>query len=254
MTLGEARRCEALEAALNEATAVAFAGPETAVERIAGGVAIYLEPGSPVTQLSGAGLSGVVTAGEMDRLERFFRRRASPVFLPVCPAADASLVAHLRDRGYRISHFEQTLTRSLDGPLPEPRGDLAVEQVTGLVFLHTILRGYGVEPSARLLRTFGAMFSAPHSAGFLARRKGSAAGGAGLFRSGGAALLFCDATLEAHRGAGVQAGLISRRLREAKEAGCELAVASTAPGSVSQRNYERAGFQVAYTKAFFTLA
>jgi hypothetical protein len=36
--------------------------------------------------------------------------------------------------------------------------------------------------------------------------------------------------------------------------GCDLAGASVAPGSVSQRNYERLGFQVAYTKAMVTAA
>ena len=30
--------------------------------------------------------------------------------------------------------------------------------------------------------------------------------------------------------------------------GCDMATASTLPGSVSQRNYERAGFEVVYTK------
>jgi hypothetical protein len=38
-------------------------------------------------------------------------------------------------------------------------------------------------------------------------------------------------------------------LRVAVEEGCDLATASTLPGSVSQRNYERNGFHVAYTKA-----
>ena len=31
--------------------------------------------------------------------------------------------------------------------------------------------------------------------------------------------------------------------------GCDLATAATLPGSVSQRNYERHGFRVAYTRA-----
>jgi GNAT superfamily N-acetyltransferase len=51
------------------------------------------------------------------------------------------------------------------------------------------------------------------------------------------------------RGAGLQGALIRERLRAAVEEGCDLATASTLPGSVSQRNYERNGFQVAYTKA-----
>jgi len=42
--------------------------------------------------------------------------------------------------------------------------------------------------------------------------------------------------------------LIACRLREATRAGCEYAVVSTHPGSGSQRNMERRGFRVAYTK------
>jgi GNAT superfamily N-acetyltransferase len=47
---------------------------------------------------------------------------------------------------------------------------------------------------------------------------------------------------------GVQSALIARRLHEAAKAGCEYAVVSTNPGSGSQRNMERRGFRVAYTK------
>ena len=248
----QARRCEALEAALNEATALAFAGPETAVERIAGGIAIYLESGSPVTQLSGAGLEGAVTAAEMDRLEDFFRSRGSPVFVTVCPYADPSLLVHLRERGFRVSHFEQTLCRALQEPLPEARAEIGIESTSEAMFLDTILRGYGVTPTRSLTRTYGAMFGTRASRGYLARIEGRIGGGAGLFLHASAALLFCDATLAAARGCGIQGALIARRLQDAARAGCDLAVASTAPGSVSQRNYERAGFRIAYTKAFFT--
>ena len=65
---------------------------------------------------------------------------------------------------------------------------------------------------------------------------------------GGLATLFADGTMLGFRGAGLQGALIRERLRSAVEEGCDLATASTLPGSVSQRNYERNGFQVAYTK------
>jgi hypothetical protein len=34
----------------------------------------------------------------------------------------------------------------------------------------------------------------------------------------------------------------------AARAGCDLATADTEPGSASQRNYEKCGFRLAYTK------
>ena len=46
----------------------------------------------------------------------------------------------------------------------------------------------------------------------------------------------------------MQRELIAARLNEALARGCDLATASTLPGSGSQRNYERMDFQVVYTK------
>ena len=50
------------------------------------------------------------------------------------------------------------------------------------------------------------------------------------------------------RGRGVHKELIRSRLLTAKALDCDLATALTVPGSISQRNYERSGFQVAYTR------
>jgi hypothetical protein len=50
------------------------------------------------------------------------------------------------------------------------------------------------------------------------------------------------------RSGGLHRELISARLYEALAQGCDLATASTLPGSGSQRNYERLGFEVVYTK------
>jgi len=47
---------------------------------------------------------------------------------------------------------------------------------------------------------------------------------------------------------GAHAALIRARLAEAAARGCDLITAGTQPGSTSQRDYERQGFLVAYTK------
>ena len=64
----------------------------------------------------------------------------------------------------------------------------------------------------------------------------------------GLATLFADSTAARYRRRGFQRDLISVRLKEAHAQSCDLVAASVSPGSASQRNYERAGFQVAYTK------
>ncbi len=47
---------------------------------------------------------------------------------------------------------------------------------------------------------------------------------------------------------GVQSALLRARLDQARQAGCDLAVICTQPGSGSQRNAERQGFSVAYAR------
>ena len=56
-------------------------------------------------------------------------------------------------------------------------------------------------------------------------------------------------TLPEFRHRGSHAALYHARLRLAAESGCDIARVVTQPGSISQRNAERRGFQVAYTRA-----
>ena len=56
-------------------------------------------------------------------------------------------------------------------------------------------------------------------------------------------------TLPHARGRGVQKALLQRRLADARRAGCTLAVVTTAPGTRSQDNVMRRGFQLLYTRA-----
>ena len=87
-----------------------------------------------------------------------------------------------------------------------------------------------------------------NSTAWLAHVDGVPAAGAAMSTRDKLALLFADSTIDKYRGAGLHLALIRARLQHAAEQGCDLATASTAPGSTSQHNYERAGFRVAYTK------
>src|SRR5215472_7818470 len=59
---------------------------------------------------------------------------------------------------------------------------------------------------------------------------------------------FGAVTLPEFRGRGLQRAFLEARLLAAQQAGCDLAVTLTMPGTTSQRNAERAGFRTAYTK------
>jgi hypothetical protein len=47
----------------------------------------------------------------------------------------------------------------------------------------------------------------------------------------------------------VQTALLSARLADAAVAGCDVAVITTQPGSKSQQNAQRQGFDLLYTRA-----
>jgi hypothetical protein len=47
--------------------------------------------------------------------------------------------------------------------------------------------------------------------------------------------------------------MLARRLDDATHAGCEVAVVTTLPGSKSQQNVQRLGFDLLYTRAILVL-
>ncbi|HEX6654762.1 MAG TPA: GNAT family N-acetyltransferase, partial [Candidatus Limnocylindria bacterium] len=84
---------------------------------------------------------------------------------------------------------------------------------------------------------------------YAALRDGVIAGGATMRIAEGVAQLTGAATVPAHRRRGVQAALLAARLADAAAAGCDVAVIITQPGSKSQQNAQRQGFDLLYTRA-----
>jgi GNAT superfamily N-acetyltransferase len=84
---------------------------------------------------------------------------------------------------------------------------------------------------------------------YAALRDGGIVGGATMRISEGVAQLTGAATVPAHRRRGVQTALLSARLADAAAAGCDVAVITTQPGSTSQQNAQRQGFDLLYTRA-----
>ena len=104
-------------------------------------------------------------------------------------------------------------------------------------------------PREALERVIGDLGSSQGFVRYLARREGEPAGGASLRLFEGVAQLAGAATLPAHRRRGVQSSLLAARLERAAAAGCELAVVTTEPGSKSQQNVQRQGFELLYSRA-----
>ena len=228
-----------------------------AYEQVAGGVAFYGGPGYPSNQVVGMGLYGEVTSDEMDRVETFFRSRGVPSTVVVSPLADMSLLRLLGQRGYGVVEFNSVLIRKIraEEPFHAPAG-IAVERVTPETlspWMHAIAEGFA-QDVAVAEEVFGGFASLPGDLSFLARIDATVVGGCGgrIIPEARIAAMFGTATLPAFRNRGVQSALIERRLHEAALAGCEYAVVSTQPATGSQRNLERRGFRLAYTKLVMT--
>jgi GNAT superfamily N-acetyltransferase len=88
---------------------------------------------------------------------------------------------------------------------------------------------------------------------FLAELEGEPISTGMLFVYDNAALLAGASTVPEGRRQGAQSALLDARLRFAAEQGCQLAMMGALPGSQSQKNAEKNGFRIAYTRTKWQL-
>lgn len=228
-----------------------------AVAAVAGGYAIYCGANSPVTQAVALGLSGAVSKEEFDRLEEFYFSRREPVRVETCPLADATLIEHYRERGYHAIEFSNVMVRPVDrlAALTLPSGMEIDRAGDGEIDLWTLTVAQGFAEhfpvTQEILGVMRLFAGGKNTECYLARIDGRVAGGATLAVRGRIAGLFGASTLPAFRKRGVQTALLHARMRRAAELGCELAMSLAQPGSASQRNISRLGFQTLYTRVKF---
>ncbi len=231
-----------------------------AVEAVAGGYAIYCGANSPLTQAVGLGLGEPVSKEEFDRLEEFYFSRGEAVRVETCPLADATLIEHYRERGYHVSEFSNVMVRPVDAGTGEAGSEgIAIQKAAANeidLWTLTVAQGFAEHfPVTQELLDVMRMFASGKNAEcYLARIDGRVAGGATLAVRGRIAGLFGASTLPAFRRRGVQTALLHTRMRRAAEQGCELAMSLAQPGSASQRNITRQGFQTLYTRVKFERA
>lgn len=259
-----ARRLEAAEAAKYAAYARArpCVMPEVnpAVLAVAGGVAVYAGPGSPYNRGVGLGLHGPVSHSEFEQLEAFFANYNVTPQLSLCPLADSSLNGLLGDAGYRIEMFMNTWVREIcpteDFHLPKGIIVCPAEYDEATLWARVAFKGGLDSDDAEPGRTtiIAAYPYMAHTTCYLAWIDGEAAGAGTLSIHDRLAELFGASTRPPFRNRGVQTALLASRLAEAQRLGCDLAVVHTEPGSGSQRNVERMGFRLAYTKVHLSKA
>jgi GNAT superfamily N-acetyltransferase len=224
-----------------------------------GAYAVYDGPASPLTQTFGLGIRQPATAADLDRIEAFFRTRGAPVYHEVSPLVDAATIALLNDRGYRPCEFTTVLYRPL--PAGEPVGPNAairvrqIERSEADLWARTAAAGWSQFPDLGVFMAEAGRVNALTEGTrlFLAELDGRAIATGAMSISEGVAHLAGASTIPSARGQGAQLALLGSRLGCAAAQGCDLALMGASPGSLSQRNAERHGFRVAYTRVKWIL-
>ncbi len=227
-----------------------------AEQEICGGHMIFAGVGSPIGRATAAGLDCPFTADDLDRVEQFYRSYGAPSQVDLCPLHDPAVFEMCKQRGYGIAELNNVLYRRLrrGEDFPGPPAGCAIrrgrpEEARELGSV--VERAFFPEGAPRAFQDLMTpLYQMEGAVTVAAIVDGKAvACGAGLVIPQHRVFAMCGAgTAVEYRGRGLQTTLLHSRLAAAAEAGCEFAVVVTQGGSTSQRNCERLGFRVAYSK------
>ncbi len=236
--------------------------PECGAEWIecAGALAVFNGVDSPVTQSFGLGLFEELTPATLDTIERFFFDRGTPAVHEVSPLAGVAAMDLLCARNYKPIEISSVLYRAVERPMAEGAGTVTARVIgpeEGQLWANISARGWSHD-HPELFDTilgFGAIVVARAGCPcFLAEVDGEPGAAGVLSIHDGVALFGGSATVPELRRRGLQAALLHERMLYAAERGCDLAMMVAEAGSESQRNAERKGFRVAYTRVKWQLS
>jgi ribosomal protein S18 acetylase RimI-like enzyme len=235
---------------------------------VGGGVAVLTEAGSPLNKVAALGFASLDDAA-WAAVEAEHARRGMPVQVELSTLADPAVGAMLTARGYALVGVENVCGRALapDAAAASPADGDAItiarcEPDELDLCIETTVAGFSAPDTqgvpahdapvaidrATIARVIRDVAAADGGTLFLARRGGAVAGAGAMRLQDGIAQLSGAATLPGHRRRGVQSALLAHRLAHAAAHGHELAVVTTQPGSKSQQNMHRAGFELLYSR------
>jgi ribosomal protein S18 acetylase RimI-like enzyme len=227
-----------------------------AEEEICGGHMIFAGLGSPIGRATGVGLDRPFTAQDLDRVEAFYGSHHAPSQVDLCSMHQPAVFELFKERGYAIAELNNVLYRKLgaEETFPQPpagceirRSLLEEADAAGAIVESAFFPDGAPEAFGGLIAPF---YQMERALAFVAGIEDKlVACGTGLVIPEHRVFALCGAgTLAEFRGRGLQTALLCARMTAALEAGCEYAVVVTQGGTTSQRNAERLGFRVAYSK------
>lgn len=225
---------------------------------VAGAYAMFDGKESPISQTFGLGLFAEPSRQDLDQIEAFFHHREAQVCHEVSPLAGVEVAAMLVARGYRPIEFTSVMHRPVAAGPQMEAGRLTTRVVRSgeeSLWSRLSVDGWSDNPELQeFLLDLGIVVAAAEgSVAFLAELDADPVATGALRCDGGVALFAGASTIPSARNQGAQRALLEARMRYAVEAGCDLAMMCAAPGSSSQRNAERQGFRIAYTRTKWCL-
>ena len=239
-----ARLCEQIEGNPLGASVQSF-GPAVAIK--------YLD-GGPIhsNQVFGLGTDTLEaeSLGSLDAILALYREDGLRCNLQLDgPSIEPEAAARLAEKHLLVTRLVSTQF-GLPTAAPPPPPGVTVRRVVGEAreeCFQLFMDVFEVPPEEReeILLTERLENSQPGSHLYIASVEGIPAAAASLDIRDGIGHLTAGATLPQFRRRGCQAALIQKRLADALEEGCDLAVGNAAPYSGSRQNMERAGLRTA---------
>lgn len=187
----------------------------------------------------------------------WMRSLGVPVRIDICPVLPHEmLVRQLAREGFSALGFQMALYGTPGVQVPPSGVELRrAETSADFAFVEKAMPVAFEETDPTWLRwltdSTRVTLTRPDWRTYIAYVDGEPAGFGQLHMANGVGSLALAGTLKEFRGRGVQTALILRRIADAAAAGCDLIATQTGNGTASQRNMERLGLRVAYTKAEF---
>lgn len=236
--------------------------------KLGSGYAIFAGMGSPLSRATALGFDDNFSKEQVLELEEFYRSNDSPAVVEVSQLANIELTHILLERGFVILDYTNTLALKME---------CYTEQIQKLLyevrivdddeldhFVSTTTKGFlNITDQAKsssnnikaIQKNFDdiskVFFHQPNSTCFFAYKNNIPVGAGGLYIRQNHALLLATTTLSNHRLKGVQTDLIKMRLNFISANNLDMALSVTFPGSISQHNLEKMGFQVLYGRITF---
>ena len=191
--------------------------------------------------------SRVPTEAELRQLAGFCREHEQPVTIHALSHVAPALIPVLRQQGYTVSYVLHVYAHDLKH-LPE-RSDFSIRsEPDPEVWAQLSAQGFGVDA----LEVMRLVARHPRVQRLVAERDGQAVASAAFQVSAAVGALYGTSTRPGYRGQGAQTALLIHRLHLAREQGAALASVFVTPGTPSERNIQKAGFQLAGMRLTFT--